>query len=844
MRRGRLTVGLCIALVAGGLALVPAVPAAATTGDIATFVGVDGEIDAPGEITNGPGGDLWFTSPGNDRIGRIDPVTGDITTYASEQSHIDGPGDIAAGPTGPVWFTNVTGNFIGRLDPDSGVINVFTDADVAAPRNITSDGAGGAWFTSGNRIGHITSGGTIESFLVGEFPYMAVGRIERGADGVVWFLARRNLPGQPVLGELDPTTREMRFYGFPIYGLYPSLVDLAPLRNGDVEVQGLRPSEGPGEPAEYTLWRVRRNGGEATVTADAYGPQRALRLGAGPDLSVWTTDASTDELHRISSPTSVQTFTDPATNVDSPVGLVTGPDGNVWFTSAGNDRIGRIDASASSISITKGRDESSVVAGQTIHYHLTVTNTGTTPLTGIGTADANAPGCVQAVPDLAPGEEHTLDCSVTTPTGYRGAFTNTATVDTAETGPVSSNQVSTNVVAHPAVSIVKSADDAGVIAGESISMHLTISNTGDVPLVDVVVDDVDGPECAGPLADIPVGASVVVDCSHPTTDADRGTYVNSATVDTAETEAVASNTVLVQVGSRRGLAIGLSADESDVAPRDTVHYHAQITNTGDVPLTGIDVQHSASADCADDLGVLGAGDTETVDCDLVVGNDDLGTLSATVTVSADHLAPVTSDPIDVTVAFPAAGFDDVAPTAPAAQAVDWAAFHDIMGATASGDFQPRKAITRAQLATALFMLMDHPAGSPSLRPPDVPASAPYRAALSWTVEQRLQGLRPDGSFDPRAGVTRAELVRGLWRMVGSPTGYPGHGYTDVPPGTPYAAALRWARGATLLDDLAPGNRFGPTHVLTRSHVVRLLYRLASLEGAWTAAPARPSTVLF
>ncbi len=103
------------------------------------------------------------------------------------------------------------------------------------------------------------------------------------------------------------------------------------------------------------------------------------------------------------------------------------------------------------------------------------------------------------------------------------------------------------VPAAPAVTISKSADESTVVAGSAIHYHVTITNTGNVPLTGVTVTDTKAPACAGSLANIAVGANRVVDCSYTTTPSDIGTYANSATVDTAETDAVTSNTVNVTV---------------------------------------------------------------------------------------------------------------------------------------------------------------------------------------------------------------------------------------------------------------------------------------------------------
>ena len=89
-----------------------------------------------------------------------------------------------------------------------------------------------------------------------------------------------------------------------------------------------------------------------------------------------------------------------------------------------------------------------MVAGEDIDYHLTVTNTGNVALTGVVVTDTNAPDCATTIGALAVGAAAAvIDCSYTTVAGDVGTRTNTATVDSAQTSPVNSNQVSTTVTA-------------------------------------------------------------------------------------------------------------------------------------------------------------------------------------------------------------------------------------------------------------------------------------------------------------------------------------------------------------------------------------------------------------
>ena len=203
----------------------------------------------------------------------------------------------------------------------------------------------------------------------------------------------------------------------------------------------------------------------------------------------------------------------------------------------------------------KSADETTVEVGEPITYHVTVTNTGVPTLTGITVDDPNGPDCEQAVPDLTAGQAHTIDCTYTTIGADAGTYENTATVDTDQTAPVASNQVDVEVTEAPApaLSVVKSADQTHVEPGAAIDYHLVITNTGNVALTGITVDDPNAPDCEQAVPDLAAGEDHTVDCSYTTTVADYPSRANTATVDSDQTAPVDSNEVTVAVGfaSRR-----------------------------------------------------------------------------------------------------------------------------------------------------------------------------------------------------------------------------------------------------------------------------------------------------
>lgn len=122
----------------------------------------------------------------------------------------------------------------------------------------------------------------------------------------------------------------------------------------------------------------------------------------------------------------------------SPGDVATGPNGTVYVADTGNNRVQQF-SSVPGLSITKSADQTTVVAGDDIDYHLTVANTGHVDLTGVTVTDTNAPDCAETTGSLAIGAHTTIDCTYTTVLADGGTYTNTA--------PATSNQVDVTVTA-------------------------------------------------------------------------------------------------------------------------------------------------------------------------------------------------------------------------------------------------------------------------------------------------------------------------------------------------------------------------------------------------------------
>ena len=112
---------------------------------------------------------------------------------------------------------------------------------------------------------------------------------------------------------------------------------------------------------------------------------------------------------------------------------------------------------------------------------------------------------------------------------------------------------------------------------------------------------------------------------------------------------------------------------------------------------------------------------------------------------------------------------------------------------------------------------------------DVPNNAYYFDAVKWAVENGITGGVGGYLFAPNGDCTRAQIVTFLWRAAGSPVVNYAMNMSDVPEGSYYAEAVRWA----LSEGITTGtteNTFSPDSECTRAQAVAFLFRYAASEA--------------
>jgi uncharacterized repeat protein (TIGR01451 family) len=194
----------------------------------------------------------------------------------------------------------------------------------------------------------------------------------------------------------------------------------------------------------------------------------------------------------------------------------------------------------SSIGIVKSADKSSAAVGDNITYTYTITNTGNTVLNTIVVADSKLGGIAIGVASLAAGENTTANMTYTViSSDLPGPLTNTANVTAnASSGTAvtaTSNEVSITLTSpepeNSTIAIVKSADRAAAVVGDSIKYTFTITNTGDTALTGLVLTDSKLGAVALSVISLAAGSNTVASMSYKVVDSDLpGPLSNTATV--------------------------------------------------------------------------------------------------------------------------------------------------------------------------------------------------------------------------------------------------------------------------------------------------------------------------
>ncbi len=168
-------------------------------------------------------------------------------------------------------------------------------------------------------------------------------------------------------------------------------------------------------------------------------------------------------------------------------------------------------------------------------------------------------------------------------------------------------------------------------------------------------------------------------------------------------------------------------------------------------------------------------------------------------------------------------FTDVSPSAWYYDAAVWASEQGIVKGEGVMTFAPGKVCTRAGMLTFLWRAKASPASGGTVKFTDVPAGSYYEEAVRWALNTGIVKGGGKKKFNPDQAITRADAVTFLYRAAGSPATAPTSRFTDVDGGAYYAKAVEWAVAKGVASGKG-GRTFSPDAACTRAEVVTFLYR--------------------
>ncbi len=447
--------------------------------------------------------------------------------------------------------------------------------------------------------------------------------------------------------------------------------------------------------------------------------------------------------------------------------------------------------------------------GDVFSYEFEVTNTGNVTLSNLVVGDVlTGPVDCGGVITLAPGAGVTCTADYTLTQGDVDAGEVQNTVDVTAEAPdgtpaTDSDTVTSPVSGDPSISVVKSlagstdADGSGnVTAGDVFSYGFVVSNTGNVTLDSLVVDDpLTGPVDCGGVATLTPGAIVTCTADYvlTQTDVDAGEVENTVDVSAEDPSGAPvsdSDSVTSPLADEPSIdvvkTLGSNADgdlSGEVSLGDVLTYEFDVTNTGNVTLSNLvlDDPLTAAVDCGG-VTMLNPGETVTCSADYTVGQGDVdaGHVLNTVRATADD--PGATEVSDTDELILAIGSDPAIELVKSVDAVD-----DTNGSgrdDAGDTIDYRFVVTNTGNVTLTGITIDDPMigtvscpGSP-LAPGssmDCFGSHPLTQADvdagEVTNTARVEGTSPSGTpvtdTDSHVEILGTESVIGLAKSVGS-----------------------------------------------------------------------------
>ena len=216
--------------------------------------------------------------------------------------------------------------------------------------------------------------------------------------------------------------------------------------------------------------------------------------------------------------------------------------------------------------LTNGSDTPTIGIGNPVLWTYQVSNVGNVDLTDLLVID-NQPGVVVTCPKTTLAVTELIQCSANG-VAIAGPYSNVGTATAKYLGvTTTASDTSSYFGANPILDVQKTPDTQTVVQGGSVTFTITVTNTGNVPLTDVVVTDPLSTACNRTIASLAISEIVSFSCTR--------------------TNVLSSFTNVVTVSTNYGSLVVSDQDSADVLidvlPDITVSKTASVLT---VPATG------------------------------------------------------------------------------------------------------------------------------------------------------------------------------------------------------------------------------------------------------------------
>ncbi|NJN92670.1 MAG: DUF11 domain-containing protein [Anaerolineales bacterium] len=316
-----------------------------------------------------------------------------------------------------------------------------------------------------------------------------------------------------------------------------------------------------------------------------------------------------------------------------------------------------VDVISPSIQISKSAISSTIQRGDPVTFTITITNTGDAALSNVQVSDGQTPACSQSsLGLLASGAITSYTCSQANITT---SFTNTAIVTgTPPAGPVVTDTAEAPIlVVGPNLEISKLPVYQDIVSGTAVTFTIILTNSGDITLTTVTLDDVSQPACSPTYNNMPPGDVQSYNCPVGAVTSDLTNTVIATATPEAGRPVVVSATAVVNV-AEPGLSLAKTPDSQYVLSGGTAVFTITVVNTGDVTLDPITVTDTLAPLCDNNNSIpLFQGFTWAYTCTMPGVTTDLTntaivsggtTISTEVNASDDAFVDVITPAITLT----------------------------------------------------------------------------------------------------------------------------------------------------------------------------------------------------